>query len=90
MSLFVYPKFSAQDVSVLNLSVGLVYLYITGTTTPKDTYSDNILSTANANPVVLDSRGEADSYLDGVYKIILKDANDVEIWTDVDYQGFAD
>lgn len=87
MSLLTYPKFSVQDVNGLNLSGGKVYFYAAGTATPKDTYTDNTLGTANPNPVVLDSRGEADIYLSGDYKIILKDADEVEIWTIPDTNG---
>jgi len=87
MSLLIYPKFSAQNVSGLNLSGGLVYFYEVGTSTPKDTYTDSGLGTTNSNPVVLNSRGEADIYLVGRYKIILKDVDDVEIWTEPDFSG---
>ena len=81
MSLLTYPKFQVPELDGTNLSGGKVYFYIAGTTTFKDTYSDSALTTANTNPVILDARGEWDIYLNGVYKIILKDADDVEIWT---------
>lgn len=55
--------------------------YSTLTTTRKDTFSDNGLTTANANPVVADSSGRfGDIFLEsGTYRVILTDANDVEI-----------
>lgn len=90
MSLFTYPKFQSPDLNGLNLSGGKVYFYISGTTTPKDTYSDDILFTKNTNPVILNSRGEADIYLDGEYKVILKDADDAEIWTADNFSIFGD
>lgn len=64
------------------LSGGLVYTYIAGTTTPLATYSDQEV-TPNANPVVLDSNGEADIILAdaSTYKIVLKDADGVTQWT---------
>ncbi len=64
------------------LSGGLVYTYIAGTSTPLATYSDQEV-TPNANPVVLDSNGEADIILAAAstYKIILKDADGVTQWT---------
>jgi hypothetical protein len=34
-----------------------LFFYTTGTTTLKDTYSDEALSTANANPVIADADG---------------------------------
>jgi microcystin-dependent protein len=64
---------------------GKLYTYAAGTTTPSPTYTDNTGATPNANPVILDSRGEANIWLgESTYKFKLTDANDVEIWT-VDY-----
>lgn len=64
---------------------GKLYTYTAGTTTPQATYTDNTGSTPNTNPVIMDSRGEANVWLGGAnYKFKLTDANDVEIWT-VDY-----
>ena len=64
---------------------GKLYTYSAGTTTPQVTYTDNTAVTANTNPIILDSRGEANIWLGGlVYKFKLTDADDVEIWT-VDY-----
>lgn len=62
-----------------------VNTYIAGTSTAKDTYTDNTEATANANPVILDSRGEATIYWSGTYKIVVTDENDVTIWTEDDY-----
>ncbi len=60
--------------------------YETGTTTPKATYSNAGLSSANTNPVVADSDGRFGLiYLvAGRYKIVLTDANDVQIGDDLD------
>jgi hypothetical protein len=67
------------------LSGGKVYTYIAGTTTPQATFTDYTGATPNTNPVILNSRGEANIWLGGaLYKFKLTDANDVEIWT-VDY-----
>lgn len=61
---------------------GKLYTYTAGTTTPQTTYTDSSGGTANTNPVILDSRGEANIWLGGAtYKFKLTDANDVEIWT---------
>ena len=56
--------------------------YSTGTTTRKDTFSDNALTVANTNPVVADSAGRfGDIFLEaGAYRVILTDADDVTIW----------
>jgi hypothetical protein len=62
---------------------GKLYTYAAGTTTLLATYTDYTGSTANTNPVILNSRGEASVWLGNVtrYKFVLKDSNDVEIWT---------
>ncbi len=52
------------------------------TTTPKNTFSDSGLTTANPNPVIADAAGRIpDIFLDGTYKVVLKDKNDVTIDT---------
>lgn len=56
------------------LNGGLVYTYVAGTTTPKDTYTTSSGLIANTNPVVLDAGGRAPIWLNGSYKIIIKDA----------------
>ena len=61
---------------------GKLYSYVAGTTTPLATYINYAGVTANTNPVILDSRGEANVWLDNVlYKLALYDANDALIWT---------
>lgn len=80
--LFNNPKFQMITSAGAPLSGGKLYTYESGTATNKATYSDRALTTPNANPVVLDTRGEATIYLgQGAYKFILKDSTDVEIWT---------
>jgi microcystin-dependent protein len=64
---------------------GKLYTYVAGTTTPQATYTDSTGATPNSNPVILDSRGEANIWLgEANYKFKLTDSDDVEIWT-VDY-----
>ena len=64
------------------LAGGLLYTYEAGTTTPLATYTDAGGGTPNTQPIELDANGEADVWLSNVkYKFILKDADDVEIWT---------
>lgn len=79
------PKFQALDSNGDPLSGGKVYTYDPGTTTNRATYptiADALAATnANANPVVLDSRGEADIVLAGATKFVLKDSADTTIWT---------
>ena len=65
------------------LSGGKLYTYVAGTTTNQATYTDQGAGTPNANPVVLDSAGRADVWLDPSlsYKFVLKDSADSTIWT---------
>lgn len=80
------PKFSIEKGDGTPASGWKVHCYIAGTTTNKDTYTDNTEGTPNANPVILDARGEADIWFSGTYKIVLKDDSDVTVWT-VDNYG---
>jgi len=87
-----YPKFKVLDSNGDPVVGGKLYTYIVGTTTNKATYSDYNYVTQNTNPIVLDSAGEATIYLLGATKLVLKDSNDVEIWTmnnvtGIDYLG---
>lgn len=76
-----YPKFQGFDASGNPLSGGKLYTYAAGTSTPKDTYTDAGAGTANPNPVILDSRGEAVLFISGSYKFVLKDSSDTTVWT---------
>jgi hypothetical protein len=82
--LYPQPKQQYFDLNGNPLVGGFVYTYAAGsvgTGTPKATYTTAAASVANANPVVLDSRGEATIYWDGLYKVILKDSTNALIWT---------
>lgn len=77
-----YAKIQFFDNSGNPLSGGKVYSYTSGTTTPKNTYTDSTEGTPNANPAILDSAGRANIWLGtGGYKLILKTSADVTIWT---------
>lgn len=80
-ALFNYPKFRATTSTGSALSGGKLYTYAPGTSTLKATYADRAKVTANANPIVLDSNGEATIYLDGNYKMVLKSSAGVTQWT---------
>lgn len=61
---------------------GKLYTYSAGTTSPLATYTDSTGTSANTNPIILDSRGEANVWLGvGSYKMVLKDSVDALIWT---------
>jgi microcystin-dependent protein len=80
----VTPTAKAQfiDAAGVPLAGGFLYTYEAGTTTPQATYTDSTAATANSNPIVLDSRGEANIWLASAnYKFKLTDANGTEIWT---------
>lgn len=87
-NLFVYGRFKASDYTTDGPLVGgLVYTYSAGTTTNKTSYSDPMGTISNTNPVVLDANGEADIYLDGLYKIVLTDATGAQLWSRDNIQG---
>jgi hypothetical protein len=76
------PKLQFLDNNGVPLSGGKVYTYAAGTTTPLTTYTDYTGSTANSNPVILNSRGECDIWLGtSSYKFKLANSTDVEVWT---------
>ena len=62
------------------ISGGKVYTYEAGTLTNKTTYTDRDKTTPAANPVILDTYGRAEIYADGLYKIVVKDSDDVTLW----------
>lgn len=73
------PQYFYTGTPAAPLSGGLMYFYVVGTDTPKDTYSDNGLTTPNTNPVVLSSSGVLPNvFLNGSYKVILTDKNGVQ------------
>ena len=79
------PKMQFLTAEGTPLVGGKLYTYVAGTTTPQATFTDETGATANTNPVILDSRGEANVWLGAAsYKFLLTDAEDVEIWS-VDY-----
>jgi len=84
------PKLQFFDANGNPLVGGKLYSYAAGTTTPLATYADYNGSTTNSNPVILDSRGEANVWLSSsYYKLKLTDSNNVEIWTVDHIGGFA-
>ena len=77
-------KYRALDNSGNAISGAKLYFYEDTTETPLATYSNEALTSVNANPVVADSAGYfGEIYLktDEQYKVILKTAAGVTIWT---------
>lgn len=82
ISLSPVPKIQFFDANGNPLVGGKLYTYAAGTTTPLATYTDSSGGTPNANPVILNSRGEASVWLgSSSYKFKLTTSTDVEIWT---------
>ena len=83
------PKLQFFDANGKPLAGGKLYTYAAGTTTPLATYTDYGGGTANPNPVILDSRGEANVWLGtALYKFKLTTSTNVDVWT-VDNVGGA-
>lgn len=78
------PKFTATDGNGNPRTGAYLYTYETGTTTPKTTWTDATEATPNTNPIVLDSNGQADVWLDasdGAYRFKLVSSTMVTLWT---------
>jgi hypothetical protein len=78
------PKFMALDANGDPYVGAKLYTYETGTTTPKTTWTDYSKGTANTNPIILDSRGQANVWIDstaGAYRFKLDNSSDVTLWT---------
>lgn len=77
------PKQQFFDANGNPLVAGKVYTYAGGTTTPIATYTDQVGATANTNPIILDSRGMANIWLQPTiaYKFVITDENDVLQYT---------
>jgi len=76
------PKLQFFDANGVPLVGGKLYSYAAGTTTPLATYTSSAETTFNTNPIILNSRGEAEVWLGSPqYKFKLTTAADVEIWT---------
>lgn len=67
------------------LSGGKIYTYQAGTTTPADTYTDNLGSAVNSNPIVLDASGRPPQEIwfpvGQTFKFIVKTSTDTLIGT---------
>lgn len=89
-SLFPTPVMQFFTANGVPLSGGKLFTYAAGTVTPLVTYTDYNAGTANTNPVILNSRGEASIWLGtSMYYMVLKDSTDVQIWTADNVTGSA-
>jgi hypothetical protein len=82
------------DSSGVPLAGGLLYTYLAGTTTPQTSYTSIVGDVANSNPIVLDSAGRLSNPVwltEGTaYKFILKNSDDVQIWSFDNISGIND
>lgn len=62
------------DVNGAPMAGGWVYTYFAGTTSPQNAYTDSSLGVPLPNPAPLDSAGRAQIWLNGTYKIVVKDS----------------
>lgn len=78
MARLILPYQQVFDLNGDPLAGAKMYFYESGTVTPKDTYSDEALTTPNTNPVIADSQGQfGDIFLSGAYSCKLTDSSDV-------------
>lgn len=77
------PKLQFFDLNGDPLVGGKLYTYVTASSTPATTYTDDTGTSSNTNPIILDSRGECDCWLTPgtFYRFILKTSADVQLWT---------
>jgi uncharacterized membrane protein len=77
------PVFRAVANDGTALVGGQLFTYVAGTTTPQATYIDVTQTTPNTNPIILNSRGEANVWLvqSQTYKFVLQDALGNLIWS---------
>ena len=75
------------------LAGGLLYTYEAGTTTPLATYTSATGNTYNSNPIVLNAAGRVSEEVwlinNNSYKFLLKDSNNVQIWSMDNLTGIA-
>lgn len=88
---YVPTIFTALDENGAPLAGAKLYFYENGTTTPKNTWSDIDLTTANPWPVEADSAGRFvdDIFMDtDAYRIKLTDSSGTQIWLKDDCNTF--
>ena len=85
------PRWQFHDTITGNpLAGGKLYTYAAGTDDPLVTYKDEAGETENDNPIILDSRGEAQVWCtDAQYKFVLADMWDSVIWTEDNHHGVS-
>ena len=69
------PQIRAKFTNKLGIPLSgcKVYTYEPNSDIPKTTWLDTDKTTENTNPILLDAAGEADIFLDGLYRVVVKD-----------------
>jgi hypothetical protein len=82
MPRYISPQVQYFDEIGVPLTGGKLFFYEPSTLVAKDTYSDTALSVPNTNPIILATNGSpsVDIWLNGSYRVILKDNLDNVIW----------
>lgn len=83
------PRFQALDSSGQPMSGAALHIFINRTTIVAQTWSDQDQITQNANPILLDARGEAVIWLDPdkSYTFVLRDSVGGLVWSQDDISG---
>lgn len=82
MTLFVSPRQTEPNLNGIIAAGWTYYYYEPGTTTPKSVFSDPELETAAGTSITSDANGRFPAiYLNGAYKVVLKDDEGAEQWT---------
>ena len=69
------PQIRAKFTNKLGIPLSgcKVYTYEPNSDIPKTTWIDTDKTVENTNPILLDAAGEADIFLDGLYRVVVKD-----------------
>lgn len=90
MAVLLCPTYiTVQDANGVPVSGAKIYTYAAGTTTPKATYTTAAATVQLPNPIIADSAGRFTAWISGSYKIVVHDANDVEIDTQDNVTAFS-
>ena len=76
-------KTQFSDAAGASISSGVVYHYIPGTSTFKDTFQDSAATILNTNPISLDAAGEAVIFGSGSYRQVVFDRLGNQLWDQV-------
>lgn len=80
-TMLLQPRFRSLLIDGTPNVGGRVYTYEAGTMTPLQSYQSPDLYASNTNPVILDANGEADIWIPGPFKLVVQDANGVQLYS---------